>query len=208
MNKETICGIKTADIKKAYFNKKMAKIFTDIQAEGDASEEELNKLNDFLTELRKSEKSFTEKVIDMFGGSIVSEEPKPPTTEELYSQLPEEDLKTWKENVANAYNTIGKIRSEVAFRSAEHKQIKNEELYDYAIVMETLKRWIGQDTVYKKQLLKKRATEIIDNTGVSRKEAEDRSEISKEYSDYKNARNEFDSVSELVLIYKKRAGRE
>jgi len=205
---KTICKKSLKEIRKAYFQKKLPKLLQDIQSEGKVEENELIELNNYLEELKKENKNFLEKTLEIFGGRILNDEPKPPTTEELYSRLSEEDFKSWQENVSNAYLTINQIRAKVASLANKHQPIKNNDLYDYAIVIETLKRWIAQDCIYKEQLAQKRLTDIIDDFEVSRKEAEDRTKITKEYSDYKNAEKEYDSICETVLLYKKRAGQE
>lgn len=204
----TICGLEEKEIRKFYFQKKVPAMLSKIQESGNIETDELKKLEEFLTQLRDSEKTVADRVIEVFGGKIlgIEEGEKVPTTEVLYNDMTEEDKRTWQENVDKAKKQISIVRSKMAEISNTHKQIKQDEWADAAIIIESLKRWVAQEYIYFEQLFKKKICDIIDDFECSRAEAQNRAEVSKEYSDYKNSLKEYESLSELVLLYKKRAG--
>ena len=205
---ELICGVKPEKIRKAYFGHKMTELINSIQGDGDISAEDLEDLENFLKSLRASEKDLTARLIETFGGKLlgIDEDGKVPTTEQLYNKMTEDDRRTWEENVSKAKTQISVVRSRMANYADQHTSIKADDWADAAIVIESLKRWLAQEYIYKEQKFKKRICDIIDEFDCSRAEAQNRAEVTKEYSDYKNALKEYESVTELVLLYKKRAG--
>ena len=78
----------------------------------------------------------------------------------------------------------------------------------WGLTIANLSRHLDADRVYKDQLYRKRMIDIIDTYGVSRKEAEERSKITQEYSDYKNAVPFKDNLEEIIRICKKKGGYE
>ena len=203
-----ICGLEEKEIRKYYFQKKVPAMLSKIQESADIEPEELKKLEEFLAKLQDSEKTVADRVIEVFGGKIlgIEEGEKVPTTEALYNDMTNEDKLAWQENVDKAKKQISIVRSKMAEISNNHKQIKQDEWADAAIIIESLKRWVAQEYIYFEQLFKKKICDIIDDFECSRAEAQNRAEVSKEYSDYKNSLKEYESLSELVLLYKKRAG--
>ena len=202
-----ICGKTESEIRKAYFKNTVNELLADIQTASMPTEAQINELMAFLEGLKENADSFTKRVLKTFGGAIlgIEEEVKIPTTEELYSELSKEDLKTWQENVDKAKKTISAVRAEMAEKAKNHIRTSQDEWADNAIVVESLKRWLAQHYIYLEQLYLKRLTELIDKNKISRREAEDRSKLVPEFSNYKNALKEYESVSELILLYKKKA---
>lgn len=214
MNKEkTICGKTEKEIRNAYFSKRVSELLADIQKDGKISTMDLEELLKFLADLRKEEKELIAVITKEVGFESLglSDELKPPSIDDLTKKLSaEEQVKfdNWRIEVDLAKQTVSKIIKEATEKAFNGKEVEREKWLDWGLTIANLSRHIDADRVYKDQLYRKRMIDIIDTYGVSRKEAEERSKITQEYSDYKNAVLFKDNLEEIIRICKKKGGYE
>jgi hypothetical protein len=214
MNKEkTICGKTEKEIRNAYFSKRVSELLADIQKDGKISTMDLEELLKFLADLRKEEKELIENITKEVGFENLglSDELKPPSIDDLTKKLSaEEQVKfdNWRIEVDLAKQTVSKIIKEATEKAFNGKEVEREKWLDWGLTIANLSRHLDADRVYKDQLYRKRMIDIIDTYGVSRKEAEERSKITQEYSDYKNAVLFKDNLEEIIRICKKKGGYE
>lgn len=214
MNKEkTICGKTEKEIRNAYFTKRVSELLADIQKDGKISTMDLEELLKFLADLRKEEKELIADITKEVGFENLglSDELKPPSIDDLTKKLSaEEQVKfdNWRIEVDLAKQTVSKIIKEATEKAFNGKAVEREKWLDWGLTIANLSRHLDADRVYKDQLYRKRMIDIIDTYGVSRKEAEERSKITQEYSDYKNAVLFKDNLEEIIRICKKKGGYE
>ena len=214
MNKEkTICGKTEKEIRNAYFTKRVSELLADIQKDGKISTMDLEELLKFLADLRKEEKELIAVITKEVGFESLglSDELKPPSIDDLTKKLSaEEQVKfdNWRIEVDLAKQTVSKIIKEATEKAFNGKEVEREKWLDWGLTIANLSRHLDADRVYKDQLYRKRMIDIIDTYGVSRKEAEERSKITQEYSDYKNAVLFKDNLEEIIRICKKKGGYE
>ena len=214
MNKQkTICGKTEKEIRNAYFTKRVSELLADIQKDGKISTMDLEELLKFLADLRKEEKELIAVITKEVGFESLglSDELKPPSIDDLTKKLSEEEqvkFDNWRIEVDLAKQTVSKIIKEATEKAFNGKEVEREKWLDWGLTIANLSRHIDADRVYKDQLYRKRMIDIIDTYGVSRKEAEERSKITQEYSDYKNAVLFKDNLEEIIRICKKKGGYE
>jgi len=214
MNKEkTICGKTEKEIRNAYFSKRVSELLADIQKDGKISTMDLEELLKFLADLRKEEKELIAVITKEVGFESLglSDELKPPSIDDLTKKLSEEEqvkFDNWRIEVDLAKQTVSKIIKEATEKAFNGKEVEREKWLDWGLTIANLSRHLDADRVYKDQLYRKRMIDIIDTYGVSRKEAEERSKITQEYSDYKNAVLFKDNLEEIIRICKKKGGYE
>ena len=214
MNKEkTICGKTEKEIRNAYFSKRVSELLADIQKDGKISTMDLEELLKFLADLRKEEKELIADITKEVGFENLglSDELKPPSIDDLTKKLSEEEqvkFDNWRIEVDLAKQTVSKIIKEATEKAFNGKEVEREKWLDWGLTIANLSRHLDADRVYKDQLYRKRMIDIIDTYGVSRKEAEERSKITQEYSDYKNAVLFKDNLEEIIRICKKKGGYE
>lgn len=214
MNKQkTICGKTEKEIRNAYFTKRVSELLADIQKDGKISTMDLEELLKFLADLRKEEKELIADITKEVGFENLglSDELKPPSIDDLTKKLSaEEQVKfdNWRIEVDLAKQTVSKIIKEATEKAFNGKEVEREKWLDWGLTIANLSRHLDADRVYKDQLYRKRMIDIIDTYGVSRKEAEERSKITQEYSDYKNAVLFKDNLEEIIRICKKKGGYE
>jgi len=183
MNKEKeICGKTETIIRKAYFEKKIVELLNEIQGSKKYDKEEIEKLSIYLGELKEEDKNFLDKIVDKLGGEIIKKD-SPPSVEELHKGISDA---SWREKADKAIlyieNTLDKIRENIANK----KSFSSNFWSDTSIVFISMTSVIDRDLIFKRQLFKAKLTTIIDDFGTSRKEAEERAELTKEYFDYKS----------------------
>lgn len=182
LKEKIICGKTEGIIRKAYFDKKLPQLLDEIQGSGKYDESEIENLGVYLGTLKNENKSFSKKIQKMFGGKILENE-KPPSVDELRTGASDEE---WREKADKAItyieNTLDKIRENIS----EKKQFSANFWGDTAMVFISMTGVLEKDLIFKRQLYKAKLTTIIDDFGTSRKEAEERAELTKEYFDYKS----------------------
>lgn len=190
-----VLGYAKEQIREAYFKGKLNQLLADIQANQDVTAEGLAELEKILEEYQEQNKVVRTELAKKFSVEM-GEEVKPPSVDELTGD--DTDLTKWiadKEKVLE--DVRGKMKAMRTRLSSNDFDIK--ELQDLAFELAFWRNWIVQDVVYKRQLWKQRLTRLIDDYEISRREAEDRSELTKEYRDYVLASEFQKSVEDLIV---------
>lgn len=176
-----ICGQLESVIRKAYFDSELIPLLNKIQSSGKYDEGEVEKLGLFLESLRNEGKSMIDDLLKVFNGKIV-DDGVPPTVDELRDGA--SDL-AWREKADKTIvfieETLNKIRDGITNK----KPFASGFWSDTAMTFISMQDLLDKDLIFKRQLYKARLTQIIDDHGVSRKEAEERAELTKEYFNYR-----------------------
>ena len=114
-----------------------------------------------------------------------------PSVEDLGGKL-KEISSEWKEKQEEAINWIDGVADLIK----NNKKIDWGDLSIKLILMQTT---LDKIRVYADQQYHARIIDIIDNHGTSRKEAEDRSRLTPQYRDYKNAVLLRDRIEQLII---------
>lgn len=195
-----------AEVRKAYFKGALAKLLNKIQEDYSVTEKDTDALETYLKEIRGEDETFLNRLLDTFGGKVigVEEQVTPPTVEELYKEREENpEFKEWKQKADYAVNHAKTTMQNVAKSTIGNIAIKKSDFLNYAHTMTGLMGFISEWETYCEQLWYKRLTEIIDKTGVSRAEAENRSKLTMEYRDYKNAKRLLEQCDNFIMNCKK-----
>ncbi len=179
---KVICGKTEGIIRKAYLAMKLPQLLDEIQSSEKSDKSEIENLGVYLAELKNENKSFVEKIQEMFGGEIIKDE-TPPSVEELRKGMSDEE---WREKADKAILFIGNTLDKIRENIAEKKSFPASFWSDTAMIFISMTSVLEKDLIFKRQLYKAKLTTIIDDFGVSRKEAEERAELTKEYFDYKS----------------------
>ena len=200
MTKETICGMTESEIRKDYFAGKLKDLICKIQAKQKYDEKDIGEFGLFLEYLRTEEIDFTMELGKTYKGKIADDN-KPPTVEELNEGISD---KGWREKADQATEYIDKSLTGLRHLIAEKKNLPGTFWLDKATTFLTYLEVIDKDRIFKDQLYRARMTNIIDKYGVSRKEAEERAKLTKEYSDYKNSILLRERIDEFINLCKKK----
>lgn len=195
-----ICGKTEGVIRKAYFEKKLPQLLDEIQAETKFDEGEIEKLGFYLETLKDENKSFVDKITEVFGGKVINND-TPPSVDELREGMSDE---AWREKadkaIAYIESTLDNIRNQIA----QKKPFASNFWGDTAMVFISMQSVLEKDLIFKRQLYKAKLTQIIDDFGVSRKEAEERAELTKEYFNYRTLSKLADRLEEFYTFARRR----
>lgn len=199
-----ICGESQAAIRKAYFSKGLDAIIDRIMESRELNEEETAKLAAFLERLEGEKKKVHDTLKDK-GFDLHPDEIKPPSVDELETNVDPEKLKKWTEQVEIDEKYIRDLMKSVGIATTR-KSLKVDDLKD--VILEITIRMVSldQNRVYKDQLYRGQLTRIIDKYGISRAEAEERAKLTKEYRDYKLAVLFKENLIEFIMAAKKKVG--
>lgn len=197
-----ICGKTEKEIRKAFFKNEIGKLIADIQTEKDVSKKNIKELNEYLLVLKDSNDNLVDEAVELFGGKIVGveNENKPPTVAELNAGISDVE---WREKADVAIKYVQETMDSVRHKIAKKKTMRQDFWLDTATVILSYEELIDKDRVFKDQIYRAKMTEILDEHQISRKEAEERAKITKEYSDYKNAILLRDRIDEFINLAKK-----
>jgi len=200
---DNICGKNKADIRKAFFKGKLNKLLDEVSASSKISIEETQKLEKYLLEL-KEEKDKNRSFTDKFESESKI---KPPSVDELRTELDEEQkekLKAWVSNAEDAENYIKRLMGGLRADTKNGMKLNKNVYADIALEIITMVSTVDQLRVYRDQLYREQLTKLIDNYNISRAEAEERAKLTKEYRDYKTACLFKENVEEFIMMAKKR----
>lgn len=197
-----ICGKTEEEIRKAFFKNEIGKLIADIQTEKDVKKKDIKELNEYLLVLKDNNDNLVDEAVELFGGKIVGveNENKPPTVAELKAGVSDQE---WREKADVAIEYVSKTMTSVRKLIAEKRTMRQDFWLDTATVILSYEELIDKDRVFKDQVYRAKMTEILDEHQISRKEAEERARITKEYSDYKNAILLRDRIDEFINLAKK-----
>ena len=200
-----ICGKTEKEIRKAFFKNKLGEFMAEIQIDKSLDPKELNKLNNYLLVIQEENKDIVEEALKLFGGKVVGVETenKPPTVEELRSG---ESDKDWREKADKATGYVQYVLDKIREKRIAGQNIEEKYWLDESLTVLSYEDLIDKDRVFKDQLYRARLTEIVDQYNISRKEAEERAKLTKEYSDYKNALLLKERIAEFIYLCKKKDG--
>lgn len=194
--------INEQSIRKAYFSGKLNKFLDDISAEGIENESDLQLLETLLPELEKEKKENEKKSARHYG------EIDPPSADELFaiSNEQKEKIKVWlsetKEELRQANTVIKEINSSVKSK----RFIAKDEFLAWGFELLSMVGLIDNYIIITEQLYRKRLTDLIDDFGMSRAEAEERARLTEEYKEYKRAVAMKENIIEVEMLCKKWAG--
>jgi hypothetical protein len=204
-----VCGRPVEEIRKAYFDGELNKLCAGIMAEGTVGPEGLAALAAELGGMKIEEAEFRAKLEEAAGGGLFTSSARPPSVEELQKKLSEEDQLTftkWRkfaeESVARAREIIGRH----ANMAMAGKPMAREKLMDDAHAMNGLMLYVEEYRDHLRAVWRARVFEMQDQRGISRKEAEERSEITPEYADYRRMAGLSDRCDNLIMNCKKEYG--
>jgi len=174
-----------ANIRKAYFDKKLEEVLNKIQGEEELTEAKVKILYSFLEKLQSEETGQVKILLDTFGGKVI--EKKPPSVEELRAgaEYSKEEEDKAKQVVAYIEKTFTNTREMVNKKA----NIPPSYWLDTSATILSYEPILFAYYIFKRQLYFARLANIIDETGVSRLEAENRAKLTKEYAEFKNLQN-------------------
>lgn len=176
-----ICGKTEGLIRKAYFDKKLPQLLDEIQAESKFDEGEIEKLGFYLETLKEENVDFVKKITDTFGGKVIDTS-TPPSVDELRAGMSDSE---WRDKADKAINYIEVTLDGIRNNIKTKKRFEANFWGDTSLVFISMQDVLEKDLIFKRQLYKAKLTRIIDDHGVSRKEAEERAELTPEFFKYK-----------------------
>lgn len=197
----SICGASPEKIRKAYFGGKLSELFAEIMATGNVKEADVHELGAALERLKSEEGDFASQLREVYTGPIPGQEPKPPSVDELTEGVSDEE---WREKADKAIAFVEATMAQVRDGIANKRKFEPSFWLDSATLINSYQGILDRDRVFRDQLYRARMTEIIDTYGVSRKEAEERARLTKEYADYKNAVLLRERCDEFINLCKKK----
>ncbi len=198
----TICGFTLAEIKKAFYKGKLSQLIADMQASGGLnSVVEAKALKVYLGTLKEQGEEIIEEMKDGFAQEMGYEiSMNPPSVDELVGE--DKTLEKW---ITDKEEVLRDVRAKMKAMRTKlgGKDFDIKELQDLAFELAFWRNWIVQDTIYKRQLWKRRLTCLIDDYAISRREAEDRAELTKEFRDFKLAEEFQKTIEDLIVSARK-----
>lgn len=207
-----VCGIAVADIRRAYFDGKIDELCANILASQTVKPEDIAALGAELEVLKKEETEFREKLkAEVSGPLFKDDEGRPPRLDELMTMgelTPEQQAKLdeWNKQRDWSVDTAKDIIRNVAKFALTKTALSKEVLMTDAHAMTGLMLWLSEDAREKERLYKKRLIEIIDDFGTTRREAEDRAQVTNEYVEFKKAEDLLKLADAFILNAKKTYG--
>lgn len=194
-----ICGEDIETIRKAYFNNELQKLLDKIQANPNFSEEEVVELSEYLQELKDERERVSAVIKDKIGELDLNLETKisPPTVDELASGITDEE---WREKADSARQFISNKLDEIRQGFKNKTRFETGFWSEISVIFISMSEILEKDLVYKEQLLKSRLTYIIDKYQVSRKEAEERATLTKEFFEYKTLQKMLERLEEFYTF--------
>ena len=202
MEKNLVCGTKMSVIKKAFFNGKLSQLVNEMQGAGNlSSPEEAKELKTYLESLKEQNKSVVEEMEQGFSEELGAGEVKPPSVEELTKDDP--NLEQWEREKDKAIELVKAKMKSVRDKLGKETSFNIKELQDLAFELSFWTMWISQDEIYKRQLWKKKLIQIMEEHNLNRRTAEDYSEVTNEYRDFKLAKGFRSIVDNLIISARK-----
>jgi len=196
------CGKTEKQIRTAYFKHKMPELLSSIQEDTKVGGKELGLLTDFLSTLKDENEKIFRQVGEVCE-DIVDSTIEPPSIEELAIGLDDKDWREQADRVISGVNNMIRQGGNLKDKEGNRKTLSSNFWLDGANKILAGEELIDKDYIYKKQLYKKMLTKFILDKGVSRKEAEEWSNLTKEFRDYKMISLLKDRCTEFIQMAKK-----
>lgn len=192
------------EARKAYFDCKIPLFLNKLQAEKAISEEDLKLIEDYFFEFKKEEVENI-KALDKYlpDGSFEATAPK---VSDLFRPLSEDEqvkMSRWLADVDSNMRECIKLAREQKDKISRGHHIDSRKLLDLGLFFITNEFSFNQVLAYRERLYKAKIAEIIDGYNISRREAQDRAEITQEYFEYNVMRKNLETLKELELYAKK-----
>jgi hypothetical protein len=203
-----VCGMPVEKIRKAYFDCTINKLCAEIMAAGKVTVEDMKALTTTLEELKREESKVRESLEREVGG-LFTKEHRPPSVEALQGKMSDEDrvnFEAWLQTAERSVKIAREIIGKNANAALQGKSIPKDALMNDAHAMNGLMLYVQEYASYRRAIWKARMFKIQDESGISRGEAEDRSEITEEYADYKRASGLLERCDNLIMNCKKEYG--
>lgn len=205
MNKNILIkGINKKMCRKAYFDKKMPQFLNRVQSLEGITMERMDLLMEWLEEFKKEEQKNIEK-LKKFIPDVETEETAP-KVQDLFKPLTDEEkdkMKKWLEDVDEDMRECIRLAREQKDRISKGQHIDSKKLLDLGLFFITNEFSFNQVLAFRERLYKAKIAEIIDNYNISRREAQDRAEITKEYFEYNVMKKNMETLNELEMYAKK-----
>jgi hypothetical protein len=208
-----VCGIAVADIRRAYFDGKIDELCANIMAGQSVTAEDIKALGAELEKLKTEELEFRKQLkAEVTGPLFKEDEGRPPRLDELLDATrdltPEEQAKLdeWNKQRDWSVDTAKSIIQAAAKLALQRKPFNKEQLMTDAHAMTGLMIWLSEDAREKERLYKKRLIGIIDDFETTRREAEDRAQVTNEYVAFKTAEDLLKLADAFVMNAKKQYG--
>lgn len=194
------CGQTEGVIRKAYFENNLTVLLNQIQASGKYDVDEIEQLGLYLESLRNENSTMVDNLLKVFGGKLI-DSGTPPTVDELSAGA---DDSKWRAKADQAIVYIEDTLNTIRDGIAKGRKFAPGYWSDTAMTFLSMQDLLDKDLVYKRQRFKARLTRIIDENGTSRKEAEERAELTKEYFDYKSLDKLSNRLEEFYTFARRR----
>ncbi len=201
MQKNKICGLTEEQIRKYFFAKKIEEMIATILKESKPEESELERLMKFLEQLEIEQKELSNKLSNV----ISAGKPKEINLAELVKKRDPDEFKKWQEDVKKAHAYVNQVMKIVAENTFSKIPIPQTTYIDYGMQIAGLMKLLDEDRVYKDQAYRTRLTEIKDQHGYTRAEAEEYAKLTPEYTEYKLAVLMKSNLEEFINLCKKRS---
>lgn len=195
-----ICGKSEGVIRKAYFEKMLPALLDEIQAEGKSDKGEIEKLGFYLQTLKDDNTGFVDDLQKAFGGKII-DNATPPSVDDLRDGMSD---KSWREKADKAIDYIESTLDCIRGNITERKSFAADFWGNTAMIFLSMQSVLEKDLIFKRQLYKAKLTKIIDDFGTSRKEAEERAELTKDYFDYRTLDKLLKRLEEFYTFARRR----
>ncbi len=203
--KETVKKTLTAtslknDARKAYYSNKVDKFLAKmLEKESDVNE--LSKIKDWFQEFQEEEA----KTLGEFKDYLPKTD-KAPTSEELFDKItPEIQAKTdiWVEETERTLKMCVEVARKQRDKIQKGDYIDSKEILNLGLSFFLDELWFNDLMSYREVLYKKKIIELIDGYNISRREAQDRAEITSEYFEYIKIKRKLDTLGEIAIYAKK-----
>jgi hypothetical protein len=193
-----IGNITKKQIREAYFKRKVPALLAKVQEQENITEEDLEKLKNYLSTLRKTEGGLLDTIKEYLPEYEEDETLKEVSTQEIRKP---DDMDAVLKSMNLAEKTLKKTANSYIRNDLDNPT--NDELLDTAFVLVGLLSYIDEGRLYYKQLYKKKITEF-EVSGKQRKTAEEYAMVTSEYRNYKKLLDLKMRADEFINLAKKK----
>lgn len=192
------------EARKAYFDSKIPAFLNRIQTEDEISEEILEKIKGYFSEFRAEEEKNIQKLNEFLPeGAVEATAPKVADLFRPLTEIEQAKMGRWLSDVDENMRECIKLAREQKDRISKGQHIDSRKLLDLGLFFITNEFSFNQVVAYRERLYKVKIAEIIDGYTISRREAQDRAEITQEYFEFNVMRKNLETLKELELYAKK-----
>ena len=192
--------IKKSDARKAYYSNKVDK-FLARMLEKKSDIKELAKVKDWFQEFQDEEAKTLVEFKDYLPKSD-----KAPTSAELFAEVtPEIREKTdlWLAETEKTLKNCIELAREQRIKIQKGELVNSEKILNLGLSFFLDKLWFNDLLSYREILYTKKIIELIDDYKISRREAQDRAEITTEYFEYVKVKRKLETLEEIAIYAKK-----